>query len=124
MNFVKFLRTSFLQDTSGRLLLNVSLEGIITKFCRFVLIYQNFTKLYEEKTTKKSYLLQSPKNDVLENNFVLLQGTKIHHTQCISRKFFCQVLLCSSVHNIFGCVQIQGDAMADCRLEMVLMFSI
>ena len=64
----------------------------------------------------KSYLLQSAKN-VLENNLVLLQGTKIHHIQCIARKFFCQILLCSSIHNNFGCIEIQGDVMTDCLAQ-------
>ena len=92
-------------NTSGRLLLNIS--------CLFCFI-KTSTILYKEKTTIKRYLLQSARNDVLENNFVLLQGTKIHQTQCISRKFFCQILLCSSIHKVFSCVEIQGDAMADC----------
>ena len=65
----------------------------------------------------KRYLLQSAKNDVLENNLVLLQGTKIHHIQCIARKFFCQILLCSSIHNNFGCIEVQGDVMTDCLAQ-------
>ena len=80
--------------------------------------------MYEEKTTTKRYLLQSAKNDVLEKKFVILQGTKIHHTQLILRKFSCQILLCSSIHNVFGCVEIQGDAMQIVRLKMAPMFSL
>ena len=56
-------------------------------------------------TTAKRYLLRLAKNDVLENNFVILQGTKIH---------LCQILLCSSIYNVYGCFEIQGDLMADC----------
>ena len=43
--------------------------------------------MYEEKTTIKRYFLQSVKNDVLEKKFVILQGTKIHHTQLIYESF-------------------------------------
>ena len=68
----------------------------------------------------KRYFLQSGKNDVLGNNFVLLQGTKIHHAQCMSRKFFYQVFLCSSINNVFSCIEIQGDAMAHCYAQNTL----
>ena len=80
--------------------------------CLFCFI-KTSTKLYEEKTSMKRYLLQSAKNDVLENTFVLLQRTKVNQSQCILRKFFCQILLCSSIHSVSGFVEIQGDAMAD-----------
>ena len=53
-NFVKFLRTPFLQTTSRKLLLNVSLEGIITKLCMFILFYQNFyNTVWREDCNKK-----------------------------------------------------------------------
>ena len=74
---------------------------------------QTPTILYEKKTTIKKYILQSAKNDVLLNNFILLQCTRIHYTQCISQIFFCQIFLCSSIHNVFGYAEIQGGAKTD-----------
>ena len=68
--------------------------------------------LHEEETKIKSYLLQSAKNNVLENNSFTRH--KNNHTQCISRVFFCQILLCSSIQNVSSCAVILVDAMADC----------
>ena len=85
---------------------------------RFPAIFKNQARKNEKTTSFPMESSTSSKNILLqmEHNFVLSQSTKIHHTQCISRKFLLQIL-CSSIHIVFGCVGIQGDAKADFQAQ-------
>ena len=53
MNFMKFLRIPFLQNTPGRLLLSVLLEGIITNFSMFILFSLNFYNTVGRENSNK-----------------------------------------------------------------------
>ena len=79
--------------------------------------------LYGEKTTIKMYLLQSAKSNVLENNFVLLQDTKIHHS-AFHESFFVKLFF-EAVFTTFSAVlKFREIRWEIARLKMALMFSL
>ena len=85
---------------------------------KMTLLTLNSSLLYGEKTTIKRYFLQLAKNIILENNFVLLQGTKIPYTKIpysFSVKFFSV-----AVFTTFSAVLEMRCQIV--RLKMVLMF--
>ena len=108
----------FLQDTTGRLLARHFIARHKYKVLHVYFISSQLQQYcIRRKLQSKSIFCNQLRMMFYKTISFFYKAQKIHLSECISRKFLSQILLCRSTHDIFGCVEIQGDAMADCPAQ-------
>ena len=70
----------------------------------------------------KKYLLQSAKNDVLENNFILLQGTKYTTFSAFRESFSVKFFFVAVFTTILAPLKFREIRWLIVGLKMILMF--